>query len=111
MQARENFEKLDSAQIVMTNTDTDKVEQTFTFKYDDGVLIYKDWKLVDGKENIEFNNGEVNVYYQNEKYYQYTKLLLLHIKYMCYLLNPLKVEFQTKVYKFLPLQLGYYLQE
>ena len=73
MQAREDFEKLDSAQIVMTNTDTDKVEQTFTFKYDDGVLIYKDWKLVDGKENIEFNNGEVNVYYQNEKYYQYTK--------------------------------------
>ncbi|MBQ3937082.1 MAG: hypothetical protein II722_08500 [Ruminococcus sp.] len=73
MQAREDFEKLDSAQIVMTNTDTDKVEQTFTFKYEDGVLVYKDWKLVDGKENIEYNNGEVNVYYQNEKYYQYTK--------------------------------------
>ena len=52
MQAREDFEKLDSAQIVMTNTDTDKVEQTFTFKYDDDVLIYKDCKLVDGKENI-----------------------------------------------------------
>lgn len=73
MQAREDFEKLDSAQIVMTNTDTDKVEQTFTFKYEDGVLVYKDWKLVDGKENIEYNDGEVNVYYQNEKYYQYTK--------------------------------------
>ena len=33
MQAREDYEKLDSAQVEMTNTETGKVEQTFTFKY------------------------------------------------------------------------------
>ncbi len=71
MQAREDFEQLDSAQVVMTNTDTDKVEQIFTYRYDDGVLIYKDWKLIDGKESVEFNDGEQNVYLQDGKYYQY----------------------------------------
>lgn len=74
MQAREDYEKLDSAQVVMTNTDTDKVEQTFTFKYaKDGTLTYKDWKLVGGEESIEFNNGQTNVYYKDGKYYQYNK--------------------------------------
>ena len=72
MQAREDYEKLDSAQVIMTNTETDKVEHTFTFKYSsDGVLTYKDWKLVGETESIEFNNGETNVYFQNGKYYQY----------------------------------------
>lgn len=74
MQAREDYEELDSAQIVMTNVDTGKVEQTFTFSYSkSGVLTYKDWKLVDGQESIEFNDGEVNVYYMDGKYYQYNK--------------------------------------
>lgn len=74
MQAREDYEKLDSAQVEMTNTETGKVEQTFTFKYSsDGVLTYKDWKLIDGEENVEFNDGETNVYLRDGKYYQYNK--------------------------------------
>lgn len=74
MQAREDFGKLNSAEIVMTNTDTDKVEQVFTFKYSkNGVLTYKDWKLIGGEESIEFNNGETNVYLQGGKYYQYNE--------------------------------------
>lgn len=72
MQAREDFEELDSASVVMTNTDTDKAEQIFTFKYSsDGVLSYTDWKLVDGVESNEYNNGEINVYLRDGKYYQY----------------------------------------
>ena len=54
MQAREDYEKLDSAQVVMTNTETDKVEYTFTFKYSsDGVLTYKEWKLISEEESME----------------------------------------------------------
>jgi hypothetical protein len=82
MQAREDYEQLDSAQVEMTNTETGKVEQTFTFKYSsDGVLTYKDWKLVDGEENIEFNNGETNVYLKGGKYYQYNQSDEKFVKY------------------------------
>ena len=74
MQAREDFEALDSAKITMTNTDTDKTEQVFTFSYSDsGVLTYTDWKLVNGVESNEYNNGEVNVYLRDGKYYEYKK--------------------------------------
>ena len=74
MQAREDYEKLDSAQVVMTNTDTEKVEQTFTFKYSsDGVLTYKEFTVSGDEERIEFNNGKINVYYQGGKYYQYNE--------------------------------------
>lgn len=72
MQAREDYEKLDSAQVVMTDTETGETVQTFTFKYSSkGVLTYKDWKLVDGEEVIEYNDGETNVYFKDGKYYQY----------------------------------------
>ena len=74
MQAREDYEKLDSAQVVMTNSETDKVEYTFTFKYSsDGVLTYKEWKLISEEESMEYNNGKTNVFYQNGKYYQYNE--------------------------------------
>lgn len=74
MQAREDFEQLDSASIVMTNLDTDKAEQIFTFKYSsDNVLTYTDWKLIDGVQSNEYNDGEVNVYFRDGKYYQYHK--------------------------------------
>ena len=72
MQAREDYEKLDSAQVVMTDTETGETVQTFTFKYSSkGVLTYKDWKLVDGEEVIEYNDGETNVDFKDGKYYQY----------------------------------------
>lgn len=73
MQAREDYEKLDSASVVMTNVDTEKAEQIFTFKYSsDDVLTYTDWKLVDGVESNEYNDGKVNVYLRDGKYYQYS---------------------------------------
>ncbi|MBO5575657.1 MAG: hypothetical protein J5956_05090 [Ruminococcus sp.] len=71
MQAREDFEALDSAKVIMTNTDTDKQEQVFTFKYEGDTLVYSDVRNVDDKISSEYNNGEVNIYYQGEKYYQY----------------------------------------
>ena len=61
MQARENYENLDSAKIIMTNVDTGKNEQIFTFKYEGSTLTYSDWQLVDGVESSEYNNGEVDI--------------------------------------------------
>ena len=71
MQAREDYSELDSARVVMTNVDTGKQEQVFTFMYSGDTLVYTNWKLVDGRENSEYNNGEINAYHHGDKFYEY----------------------------------------
>ncbi len=71
MQAREEYNGLDSARVVMTNVDTGKEEKVFTFMYSGDTLVYSDWKLVDGRENSEYNDGKINAYHHGDKFYEY----------------------------------------
>ncbi len=57
--AKNKCEQLNSATITVTNTETGKVEQTFSYLYDDDdnmVYLYKG--IVDGKEVIEYNDSK-----------------------------------------------------
>lgn len=56
--AREDFSKLHSGVITVTNIDTGEVEQTLTFKYDEvGILLYSLTGVSEGKSYEQFCNG------------------------------------------------------
>ncbi len=63
--AREDYGKLDSAEVVITDMKTGEVTQTFSFNYkDDGTMVYLYNGYIDGKPYIEYNNGE-SLYIKN----------------------------------------------
>ena len=67
--AREDYKNLKSAKVIMTNTETDEVEQTFEFKYDEkGFLTYS----YEGKNGddvyAQYNNSVESFTYQNGKF-------------------------------------------
>ena len=65
-QAREDYAALDSAQVIMTNTDTGEVEQTFTFKYDEkDVLVFSYYGKSENSEYAQYNNGVESFTYDN----------------------------------------------
>ena len=67
--AREKYESYDSAEVVITNTDTGKVEQTFIFKYDEKDSLT--YLYTGGYENdsyIQYNNGFECFTEQNGEY-------------------------------------------
>lgn len=67
--AREEYKALDSARVVMTNTDTGEVEQTFVFKYDEkDVLMYSYEGKSESSEYAQFNNGVECFSYDNGEY-------------------------------------------
>ncbi|MGN0601110.1 MAG: hypothetical protein ACI4I7_00210 [Oscillospiraceae bacterium] len=64
--ARTDYKNLDSAKVVITNTETNEAEQTFEFKYDEkGFLTY----AYEGKNGddvyAEYNNGVESYSYEN----------------------------------------------
>ena len=63
--AREDYAKLDSAAVVITDMKTGEVTQTFSFNYkDDGTMVYLYNGYIDGKPYIEYNDGE-SLYIEN----------------------------------------------
>ena len=55
--AREEYKALDSAKVIMTNTETGEIEQTFTFKYDEkDILMYSYEGKSENSEYAQFNN-------------------------------------------------------
>lgn len=58
MAAREKYESYDSAEVIITNADTAKVEQTFIFKYDEkDSLTYLYTGGYENESYIQYNNG------------------------------------------------------
>lgn len=56
--ARETYESYDSATVVITNEDTDEVEQIFVFKYDEkDSLTYLYTGSYEEESYIQYNNG------------------------------------------------------
>lgn len=67
--ARESYTKLDSGKVTITNVNTDKVEQTFTFMYDEkDVLMYSVYGNYGGEEFGQYNNGLESVTLSEGKY-------------------------------------------
>lgn len=63
--AREDYAKLDSAAVVITDMKTGDITQTFSFNYkDDGTMVYLYNGYIDGKPYIEYNDGE-SLYIEN----------------------------------------------
>ena len=56
--AQKAYKALDSARLVITDADTGKVQQQFTFCYDDKVLHYLFESTSGGKVYYEYNNGK-----------------------------------------------------
>lgn len=67
--AREKYESYDSAEVVITNADTSKVEQTFIFKYDEkDSLTYLYTGGYENESYIQYNNGFECFTEQNGEY-------------------------------------------
>lgn len=67
--AREKYAALDSAKVIMTNTETGEIEQTFTFKYDEkDVLMYSYYGKNGDVEYAQYNNGAECFTYDNGEY-------------------------------------------
>lgn len=67
--AREDYTALDSAKVLMINTDTDEVEQEFTFKYDEkDVLTYSYYGKSENSEYAQYNNGAKCETYENGEF-------------------------------------------
>ncbi len=63
--AREDYAKLDSAAVVITDMKSGDITQTFSFNYkDDGTMVYLYNGYIDGKPYIEYNDGE-SLYIEN----------------------------------------------
>lgn len=66
---REEYKALDSAKVIMTNTETGDIEQTFTFKYDEkDILMYSYEGKSENSEYAQFNNGAESFSYENGEY-------------------------------------------
>lgn len=67
--ARKEYVKLDSAKVVMTNTETNEVEQTFEFKYDEkDVLTFAYQGKYMEESYAQYNNGYESYTLENGKY-------------------------------------------
>lgn len=67
--AREDYKNLNSAKVVMTNTDTNEVEQTFEFKYDEkGFLTYAYEGKSDSETYAQYNNSVESFTYDDGKF-------------------------------------------
>lgn len=67
--ARDEYVELDSAKVLMTNVSTGKVEQTFTFKYDEkDVLTYSYYGKSEKTEVAMYNNSLESASYKDGKY-------------------------------------------
>mgnify|MGYP007130623958 CR=1 FL=1 len=67
--ARVDYRSLDSARVVMTNTETNEVEQTFEFKYDEKGFLTYSYEGVNGDEAYaQYNNGAESYTYENGKF-------------------------------------------
>ena len=65
-QARSDYKALDSARVIMTNTETGEVEQEFTFKYDEKDILMFSYKGKSEKnEYAQYNNGVECYTYEN----------------------------------------------
>ncbi|MBR6336167.1 MAG: hypothetical protein IKR76_00380 [Ruminococcus sp.] len=66
--AREAYASLDSARVVMTNTETGECEQEFKFKYDEkGILSYSYTGKSEKSSYKQFNNGYESFTEENGK--------------------------------------------
>lgn len=67
--ARKEYIKLDSAKVIMTNTETNEIEQTFVFKYDEkDVLTFAyNGKYMD-ESYAQYNNGYESYTSENGNY-------------------------------------------
>ena len=67
--ARDKYESYDSAKVLITNEDTDEVEQTFVFKYDEkDSLTYLYEGGYEDENYIQYNNGFECFTEQNGEY-------------------------------------------
>lgn len=67
--ARDNYVSLDSAKVIMTNTESGEAEQEFTFKYDEkDVLIFSYYGKGDDKEYAYYNDGYQSDMLNNGEY-------------------------------------------
>ncbi len=67
--AREEYTKLDSAKVIMTNTETNEIEQTFVFKYDEkDVLTFAYEGKYQDESYAQYNNGYECYTSENGKY-------------------------------------------
>ncbi len=67
--AREEYAKLDSAEVIMTNIDTNEIEQTFVFKYDEkDVLTYAYQGSYLDESYAQYNNGYESYTLENGEY-------------------------------------------
>ncbi|MBR1765023.1 MAG: hypothetical protein IJ746_06465 [Ruminococcus sp.] len=65
-QARSDYKSLDSARVLMTNTETGEVEQEFAFKYDEKDILMFSYKGKSEKsEYAQYNNGVECYTYDN----------------------------------------------
>ena len=57
--ARQEYAKLDSATVVVTDVDTGETSQTFSFNYkDNGDMVYLYDGVLQGEQYIEYNDAE-----------------------------------------------------
>ncbi|MBQ7069727.1 MAG: hypothetical protein IJM87_00400 [Ruminococcus sp.] len=69
LDARKAYAELDSARVIMTNTETGEVDQEFTFKYDEkDVCVFSYYGKNGDDVYAQFNNGVEDMKYENGKY-------------------------------------------
>ena len=67
--AREDYTSLDSARVIMTNTETNQQEQEFVFKYDEKDVLIFSYYGKDGKDEYAiYNDGMSQDIYQKGEY-------------------------------------------
>lgn len=67
--AREEYRNLDSAKVIMTNVDTNEVEQTFAFKYDEKDILTFSYEGKNGEDiYAQYNNGMESFTYEKGEY-------------------------------------------
>lgn len=72
--AREEYRSLNSAKVIMTNADTNEVEQTFTFKYDEKDILTFSYEGKNGDDvYAQYNNGMESFTYEKGKYQYHQK--------------------------------------
>ncbi len=72
--ARKEYKSLDSAKVIMTNVDTNEVEQTFVFKYDEKDILAFSYEGKNGDDvYAQYNNGAESFTYEKGKYEYHQK--------------------------------------
>ena len=67
--ARAEYKSLESAKVIMTNTDTNEIEQTFEFKYDEKGFLTYSYEGINGEDvYAQYNNSMESYTYENGKF-------------------------------------------